>query len=316
VTGELLRELYRRMLLARRFEERLEAAHKEGRIPGALHLAVGQEAVGVGVCAARVQGDIVRTWVRGHHQAIGGGMPLRLLCAELMGKATGGMKGRGGHQFLLWRDGGFLGGCGVVGSVLPVAAGHALAQKLRGEERITWCFMGDGAANIGPTHEALNFAGVWRLPIVFVCEHNWYALSASWPAQSASPDVARRAEGYGLRGVLVDGNDVEAVYEAAGEARAAALRGEATLIEARTYRLSRFSTGDLGGYVPDGEREQWLEHDPLARARVRLVEEDLLAPGDEEGFEREIAAEIEDALAYAEASPYPDPAGYRQGVLA
>jgi pyruvate dehydrogenase E1 component alpha subunit len=315
VTGELLRELHRRLLLARRLEERLEEVHKEGRIPGALHLAVGQEAVGVGVLAAREPGDLVRTWVRGHHQAVGGGMPLRLLCAELMGKATGGMKGRGGHQFLLWREGGFLGGCGVVGSVLPVAAGHALAQKLRGEEQMTWCFLGDGAANVGPTHEAFNFAGLWKLPIVFVCEHNWYALSAPWPVQSAAPDVARRAEGYGLRGAFVDGNDVEAVYEAAREARSAALQGEPTLLEARTYRLSRFSTGDLGGYVPEEEREEWLGRDPLVRTRARLVEQGLLTAADEQALEAELAAEIEDALAFAEASPYPDPAGYAAGAL-
>jgi acetoin:2,6-dichlorophenolindophenol oxidoreductase subunit alpha len=316
VNGELRIELHRRMLLARRFEERIEAAHKDGLIPGALHLAVGQEAVGVGACAALEDGDIVRSWVRGHHQAIGRGMPLRLLCAELMGKATGGMKGRGGHQFLLWREGAFLGGCGIVGSVLPVAAGHAMAQQLRGEQRITCCFFGDGGANIGPTHEALNLAGVWKLPIVFVCENNWYALSAPWPSQSASPDIARRADGYGIRGVLVDGNDVEAVYAATREARDAALAGEPTLIEARTYRLSRFSTGDLGGYVPEGEAEGWLERDPLRRSRAVLAEFGLLDAEWEARAEAEIEAEIEDALRFAEESPYPDPQDLHEGVLA
>jgi TPP-dependent pyruvate/acetoin dehydrogenase alpha subunit len=311
VNEELRHELFRRMLLARRFEERVEAAHKEGKIPGALHLAVGQEAVGVGACMALEKGDIVRSWVRGHHQAIGRGMPLRLLCAELMGKATGGMKGRGGHQFLLWREGAFLGGCGIVGSVCPVAAGHAMAQQLRGEDRITCCFLGDGAANIGPTHEALNFAGVWRLPIVFVCENNWYALSAAWPAQSAG-DIAGRAQGYGIHGVAVDGNDVEAVYEVMREARAAALRGEPTLIEAQTYRLSKFSTGDLGGYVPEEERERWLARDPVERLRGQLS----LPPEEAERLEREITEEIDDALRFAEESPYPDPQDLLAGVLA
>jgi acetoin:2,6-dichlorophenolindophenol oxidoreductase subunit alpha len=203
-----------------------------------------------------------------------------------------------------------------VGSVLPVAAGHAMAQQLRGEQRITCCFFGDGGANIGPTHEALNLAGVWQLPIVFVCENNWYALSAPWPSQSASPDIARRAEGYGIRGVLVDGNDVEAVYAATREARDAALAGEPTLIEARTYRLSKFSTGDLGGYVPEGEAEGWRERDPLRRSRAVLAEFGLLDAEWETRAEAEIESEIEDALRFAEESPYPDPHDLLQGVLA
>jgi pyruvate dehydrogenase E1 component alpha subunit len=315
VDAEVGRRLHERMLLARRFEERIEAAHREGRVPGALHLAVGQEAAGIGVGAALERGDLVRSWVRGHHQAIGCGMPLRILAAELLGRATGGMQGRGGHQFLLWREGGFLGGCGVIGSVLPVAVGHAMAQQLRGEPNVTVCFFGDGAANIGPTHEALNLAGVWRLPIVFVCEHNGYALSAPWRVQSAAADVASRAAGYGLRGVLVDGNDVAAVHAAAVEARQAALRGEPTLLEARTYRRSRFSTGDLGGYVPDGEVEAWAQRDPLLRSEAALRAAGALDDATLAGWEAVIAAEIDDALAFAEESPWPDPAVLFEGVL-
>ena len=314
MSDDLRLELYRRMLLARRFEERIETAHREGRIPGALHLAVGQEAVGIGAGAALEPGDLVRSWVRGHHQAIGRGMPLRILAAELMGKATGGMKGRGGHQFLLWREGGFLGGCGIVGSVCPVAAGHAMAQQLRGEEAITCCFIGDGAVNIGPTHEALNFAGVWRLPIVFVCENNGYALSASWAVQSAG-DVVSRAQGYGIRGTSVDGNDVDAVYETMCEARAAALRGDPTLIEARTYRMSPFSTGDLGGYVPEGEPEERARRDPLLVLGARLRERGVLTDELEASFERDIGEEIDDALRFGEESPWPDPQDLLTGVM-
>jgi pyruvate dehydrogenase E1 component alpha subunit len=314
VTDDVRLELYRRMLLARRFEERVEAVHREGKIPGALHLAVGQEAVGVGVCASLAPEDIVRSWVRGHHQAIGRGMPLRLLTAELMGKATGCMKGRGGHQLLLWREGNYLGGCGIIGSICPVAAGHAMAQQLRGEVAITCCFVGDGAANIGPFHEALNLAGVWRLPIVFVCENNWYALSASWPMQSAG-DIASRAQGYGIHGASVDGNDVDAVVEVMAEARAAALRGEPTLIEAVTYRMSPFSTGDLGGYVPDGERERWAERDPLIVLGDRLRKRGALTDMVEGSLEGQIGAEIDDAVRFAEESPYPDPQDLLVGVL-
>jgi acetoin:2,6-dichlorophenolindophenol oxidoreductase subunit alpha len=310
VNDELARTLYRRMLLARRFEERIAQVHREGRIPGALHLANGQEAVGVGACAALEPEDLIRTWVRGHHQVIGRGMPLRLICAELMGKATGSMRGRGGHQFLAWREGNLLGGCGIIGSVLPVAVGHALAQQLRGERAITVVFSGDGSATIGPTFEALNLAGLWRVPIVFVIEQNRYALSAPWSLQSAG-EIAPRAEPFGVRGVVVDGNDVEAVHAAVGDARAAALDGQPTLIEAQTYRMAPFSTGDQGGYQPDEELAEWARRDPIERFGERIG-----LPYDEhERLCAELDAEIEDALAYADASPYPDPSDLFDGLL-
>jgi acetoin:2,6-dichlorophenolindophenol oxidoreductase subunit alpha len=297
-------ELYRRMLLARRLEERVEALHRAGKIPGALHLANGQEAVGIGVGAGLERQDIVRTWVRGHHQVIGRGMPLRPLVAELMGRATGSMQGRGGHQFLAFPERNLLGGCGVIGSVLPVACGHALAQKLRGEDAVTCVFFGDGGANIGPTWEAINLAAVWKLGVVFVCENNGYACSADWPTQSASPDVASRAAGFGVPGVLVDGNDLDDVINATRTARARAAAGAGpTLIECRTYRMANFSTGDLGGYVPDGEREAWARRDPIERFGERIG----LPYADHERLRDAVDAEIDDAVGFAEASPFPDP---------
>lgn len=311
-------EMHKRMLLARRFEERMQNEYNEGRVPGGLMLSIGQEAVGAGVGIALEADDIVRSWVRGNSQAIGRGMPLRLLCAEIMGKVTGGMKGRGGAQFLAWREGAYIGGCSVVGSVLPVAAGHAMAQKLMNKDSVTCVFFGEGALHIGLTHEALNFAGVWKLPAIFVCEDNGYALSAPWKTQTAGAKPASRGAMYGLRGIAVDGNDAEAVYRATREARDAALDGEPTLIEARTYRLAPFSTGEtgaLGAYVPAEERRLGWEQDPLLRSKLRLAEDLLLQPGDEEKWEAEVADAIEDALRFADKSPYPNPTELLEGVL-
>jgi TPP-dependent pyruvate/acetoin dehydrogenase alpha subunit len=316
--SDSLVSLHQRMLLARRLEERLQRDHNEGKIPATLYLSTGQEAVGIGVGEALQPGDIVRSWVRGISQALGRRMPLGLLCSEILGRETGGMKGRGGVQFLGWREGGFLGGTGVVGSVLSVAAGHAMALRLRGSAAVTCCFFGEGGVQIGLSHEAFNLAGLWKLPIIFVCENNGYALSASWPVQTAGLDVVSRASVSGLRGVQIDGNRVEEVYAATREAREAALAGEPTLIEARTYRLAPFSTGEtgeLGSYVPESERAQAWERDPLLLSWKNLKLQGLASDENlrfwEEGIEREIA----EALEFAYSSAFPDPSEYVDGVL-
>jgi TPP-dependent pyruvate/acetoin dehydrogenase alpha subunit len=199
--------LHKTMLLARRYEERMLEEHRNGNVPGGMMQSTGQEAIGVGVGAALRSGDIVRHWVRGVSQAIGAKMPLDLLCAEMMGKASGGTGGRGGVQFATWKEGGFYGGGAVIGSVLSVGAGQAMAQQLRGENAVTVCYFGEGTVQNGAAHEAFNLAGLWKLPIIFVCENNGYALSTPWKIQTAAPDVVCRAPIYGLRAVSVDGND-------------------------------------------------------------------------------------------------------------
>ncbi len=311
-------DLHKTMLVARRYEERMFEEHRKGNVPGGMMQSTGQEAIGVGVGAALQRGDIVRHWVRGVSQAIGSKMPLDLLCAEMMGKATGGLGGRGGVQFATWKEGGFYGGGGVIGSVMSVAAGQAMAQKMRGEKAVTVCYFGEGAVQIGLAHEAFNLAGVWNLPIIFVCENNGYALSAPWKIQTAAPDVVCRAPIYGLRGVKVDGNDAEAVYREAVIAREHALEGRPTLIEAVTHRLGMFSTGEvgtLGDYIPADVKEGWQQHDPLKRSRVRLMEEGLMKPEDDSHWEAEIADIVGSAVQSALDSPEPDPNDLTEGVL-
>ncbi len=311
-------DLHKTILLARRFEERMLEEHRNGNVPGGMMQSTGQEAIGAGVGAALQPGDIVRHWVRGVSQAIGSKMPLDLLCSEMMGKATGGVGGRGGVQFATWKEGGFYGGGGVIGSVMAVAAGQAMAQKMRGEDAVTVCYFGEGAVQIGLAHEAFNLAGVWKLPVIFVCENNGYALSAPWKIQTAAPDVVCRAPVYALRGVKIDGNDAEAVYSAAVEAREHALDGRPTLIEAMTYRLGTFSTGevgDLGNYIPAEVKEHWRTHDPLRRSRERLMQRDLMTPDDDARWEAEIAEMVESAVRAALDSPDPDPGDLFDGVI-
>lgn len=310
--------LHKTMLLARRYEERMFDEHRKGNVPGGMMQSTGQEAIGVGVGATLQEGDIVRHWVRGVSQAIGAKMPLGLLCAEMMGKASGGIGGRGGVQFATWQEGGFFGGGGVIGSVMAVAAGQAMAQKLRGEDAVTVCYFGEGAVQNGLAHEAFNLAGLWKLPIVFVCENNGYALSAPWDMQTAAPDVVCRAPIYGLRAVSVDGNDAEAVYREAVSAREHALGGEPVLIEATTYRLGMFSTGEvgtLGDYIHPHVKEDWRQHDPLKRSCVRLLEEGLMKPDDEARWEAEIENVVDRAVDAALNSPDPDPSDLTKGVL-
>lgn len=317
------RELYKRLLCARMFEERMTAANAAGQVPGGLMQSIGQEAVGIGIGSARREGDIGRSWVRGISQAIGFGLPLPELCAELFGRAGGVMGGRGGAQFLAWREGGYLGGSGVVGSVLPVAVGHAMGQKLLGDGRpqnVTFCYLGEGALHIGPTHEAMNLAGLWRVPIIFVCEDNGYALSATWSMQTGGPrEAATRAKLYGLSPHEVDGNDVEAVARAASQAREEAISGRPVFILAKTYRLAPFSTGEtgaLGSYVPAGEREAAWEHDPVKRHETALTGEGVLDEEQVAAIRAEVAENIARAVAFAEASPIPDVSRFGEGALA
>lgn len=297
--GEL-REMYRRMVLVRRLEEELGRLHKEGRTRGPIHRCDGQEAVGIGATAALEPEDVVTSTHRGHAHYIGKGVRLGPLVAEILGRATGSCGGRAGHMLVADPSVGLLGGCGIVGGMLPVAVGQALAFQVRGEPRVVCAFLGDGAAQIGAAHEAMNLAGLWRLPVIFLVEHNGFGLTVPSAAQSSVPELAVRAAGYGMPGTTVDGNDVRAVFAAVAEAAARARRGEGpSLIEARTYRLEGFSTSDLGGYQDPAEIALWRARDPILRLRGELLpelgESALLALEGE--AERELRAAIEAALA-------------------
>jgi pyruvate dehydrogenase E1 component alpha subunit len=220
-----LRKLYRTLFTVRELEERLEAMAKEHKTKGALHLCVGQEAVGVGAGAALTRQDVVTSTHRGHAHLLGKGLDLRTMCAELWGKAEGQNRGRAGHQLMSDPKVGLLGVCGIVGGNVPVATGQALAFKMRRHPAVVCAFFGDGAVNIGHVHESLNLAALWKLPIIFVCDHNQYGLTVHASQQIAIQDVVLRAPGYGMPGYLVDGNDALAMYDVVSEARARALAG-------------------------------------------------------------------------------------------
>lgn len=301
---ETIAALYRKMKLVRLLEEAIGTLHKEGKTRGPIHRCDGQEAVGIGVTAALEREDIATSTHRGHAHYIGKGVDAGALMAEIMGRVTGTCRGRGGHMLVADRANGLLGGCGIVGGALPVAVGQALAFQVRKQPNVVVTFLGDGAAQIGAAHESMNVAALWKLPVVFVCEHNAYGLTVPAREQSSVADIVARAAGYGIPGVLVDGNDLVAVMQTTQRAVARARRGDGpTLIEAKTYRLLGFSTSDVGGYQPASEVEAWKPRDPLLRTRAQLVtalDETRVAALDDEA-----AAICADAVRFALDSPLP-----------
>lgn len=299
-----LREMYRRMVVVRRLEEELGRLHKEGRTRGPIHRCDGQEAVGVGATAALEPEDVVTSTHRGHAHYVGKGLAPGPLVAEILGRATGSCGGRAGHMLVADPSIGLLGGCGIVGGLLPVAVGQALAFQIRREPRVVCAFFGDGAAQIGACHEAMNIAARWRLPVIFLCESNGFGLTVPTAEQSSVADLAARAAAYGMPGTMVDGNDVRAVFAAVAEAAARARRGEGpSLVEARTYRLEGFSTSDLGGYQDPAEITAWRARDPIARLRGELLPE--LGEAALLALEGEAERELGQAIAAALAAPAP-----------
>lgn len=304
------------MLRIRHFEERVEQLFSDGQLGGTTHPSIGQEAVAVGACAALEPGDYTVSTHRGHgHFLARGAEPARMF-AELMGKATGYCGGKGGSQHMSAAELGFLGTNGVTGGGLPMATGAALSLKVRGVAGVSLAFFGDGATNQGTFHESLNMAALWRLPAVYVCENNLYAMSVPLAESTAVPDLASRAVAYGMRSRRVDGMDPEAVHdevaEAVGLARAG---GGPSMIEALTYRHLGHSKSDRRVYRAAVEEQYWIERDPVARWCGRLraagVSQDRL---DElSAYERE---EIERAVASAASAPDPDPAAATEGVYA
>jgi pyruvate dehydrogenase E1 component alpha subunit len=299
-------EKYRRMLRIRHFEDRAEGIHAQGEIPGALHTYAGQEASGVGACMALGEQDYMVGTHRSHGHPIAKGAKLRPLMAELLGKATGICKGKGGSMHLSDFSVGSLGETSIVGSGVPVAAGAALGSKLKGDGRVALCFFGDGATGEGAFHEGMNLAAVWKLPAIFVCENNGYAVST--PAKTHVPvkDVAERAKGYGMPAIIVDGQDVDAVEEAVAEAvERARTGGGPTLVETKTYRYADHAV-NMGRILLDrgAEVDEWRKRDPIALYRARLLEQGVAA-ATLDALEKEAADEVEDALQFARDSAYP-----------
>ena len=302
LSDERLRALYREMLLIRRFEEEVEARFRAGELPGFLHVAIGQEAVAVGVCKAMGEGDVFASTHRAHGHSLACGSHPNELMAELYGKVEGVSRGYGGSMHLYDVERGNLGANAVVGGGLPMIAGAALAFKLRREPRVAVAFFGDGATNIGTFHETLNLAQLWGLPAVFVCENNHYAEST--PAHQELPisDLSKRAVAYGMHSISVDGQDVEAVWRAATRAldRARSGKGPVFLL-AETYRLVGHYVGDPQVYRPKGELQELREtQDPLDKLRERLALTDAEFSGIEQEVQRLVDASVEFARGAAE----------------
>ena len=300
--------MYCQMLTIRRFEERCNTLFMQGRIPSTLHLYIGQEAVAVGVCAHLHTSDYVLGTHRPHGHAIAKGVALRDIMAELMAKVTGCSKGKAGSMHVGDIRVGMPPAIGIVGGNAPIACGMALAQKRLGRNDVTVCFFGDGAVNEGAVHEAMNMASIWTLPVVFVCENNLYGASTPFHAVSKSENVADRAVAYGMPGVIADGSDVLAVYQAAGAAIERARAGQGpTLLECKTYRLCGHSRSDPLTYRSKEEEAEWRAREPIGRLGTQLKAQGVATDASLEQIEHEVTAQIDDAVAYAEASPYPLP---------
>jgi len=308
-TTELL-SLYRQMLTIRRTEEALTRAHQSGAIPGGVHTYIGQEAIASGVCAHLRLDDVLFSTHRGHGHALAKGVSPAALIAELLGRATGVSGGRGGSMHIFSPEVGVMGTSGIVGPSILLAAGAGYTFRLLRTERVSVAFFGDGAVNNGAFHEGINMAAIWDLPVLFVCENNLYATEVPFATVARNPNVAERASAYGLPGVLVDGNDVLAVHEAAGEAVRRARAGDGpTLLECRTYRTRSHAEGmrDAGYRTPE-EVAEWKTRDPIARFRERLLAEGLAGEEDLAPIDAAVQALVEEARRFADASPWPDPA--------
>jgi TPP-dependent pyruvate/acetoin dehydrogenase alpha subunit len=300
--------MYAAMLRVRRFEERARELYQAGRIPGFIHLSIGQEAVAVGVAAALRRDDYLLSTHRGHGHLIAKGGSLRGLMAELYGKATGCCRGKGGSMHIADASVGYLGANGVLTSGCVLAPGVGLSIQMRGGDQVVVAMFGDGAANRGPFHEGVNLAALWRAPAVFVCENNGWASTTAHGDSTAGGRIAARAAGYGIPGVAVDGMDVLAVRAAVGEAvsRARAGRGP-SLVEARTARFVGHFEGDPQAYRDRAEIEAARAADPIRRLHAHLVGLGLIDQAETERVSAGVEREIEDAVDFAEASPLPSP---------
>lgn len=301
--------IYRTMVLIRGCEEQLARAYMGGLIHGACHTYVGEEAVAAGVCAHLRDDDTVFSTHRGHGHALAKGVSARALIAELFGRETGCSRGRGGSMHLFAPEVGLMGTSGVVGPCILQAAGAGYTARLLNTDRVSVAFFGDGAVNNGAFHEGINMAAIWSLPVIFVCENNLYATEVSFSYTSRNPSVASRAAGYGLPGIEVDGNDVMAVYEATEEAvRLGRKRGGPTLIECKTYRTRPHEEGMRDGtYRSAEEIEAWKRRDPIDLYRKWLIENGHMNRQDLDAVDAEVKAEVDDAVQFAENSPWPEP---------
>jgi len=306
--------MYENMVVSRRFEEIIQEIYMEGKtpafdmadgpIPGEMHLSNGQEPVAVGVCAHLNAEDVVTATHRPHHQAIAKGVDLNKMAAEIFGKATGLSGGRGGHMHLFDTDVNFA--CsGIIAQGIGPACGAALSRKLQGKPGVAVSFLGEGAANQGAFHEAMNFAALWKLPVIFVIEDNAWGISVSKLGSTSVPRNDVRAAAYGIPGHYIENNDPYAIFDIAGKAIERARKGEGpTLIEIETYRLAGHFMGDAEGYRPEGEKDALFEKDPIPAMRARLVTDGDAADAELEVIEAKAQAKVDAAISFARDSEF------------
>ncbi|MBI4595625.1 MAG: thiamine pyrophosphate-dependent dehydrogenase E1 component subunit alpha [Candidatus Tectomicrobia bacterium] len=308
LTESKLLEFLRVMLSIRHFELKCAEVFAQGKIPGFVHLYVGEEAVAAGACATIRKDDYIVSNHRGHGHCIAKGGDLKKMMAEIFGRAEGYCKGKGGSMHIADLDLGILGANGIVGGGLAIAPGAGLSAKLRKTDQVTLCFFGDGASNEGTFHEGLNLASVWHLPVIFICENNLYGISVSQSSHQNIRDISCRAQAYGVPGVSIDGNDVLTVYDTVSDAVKRARAGDGpTLVECKTYRMRGHFEGDPMVYRSKEEMQEWAKKDPIERYKDKLSKMKGITIRDLEAMEEEIKVKVDEAVKYAEECPPPDP---------
>lgn len=312
-----LLHLYQQMVLCREFEDGCAEQYSKGHITGFLHLYSGQEAVAVGATAALHQDDYILSAYREHAQAIVRGSDPRRVMAELFGKSTGLCKGKGGSMHLFDPDHNFMGGYAIVGGQLPIAVGLAFSSVYRGDNRITACFFGDGAVNQGTFHESLNWARLWELPVLFICENNFYGIGTEVHRSSALASIHKRTCGYDIPSEKVDGMDVIAVYRAVKHA-AELVREQRRpyFVEAITYRFRGHSMADPAKYRSPAEQNIWKARDPIPAFAKRLIDESIATEPELEQIRQQCAEQVKEAVQFAETSPWPDKHELWEGIYA
>jgi TPP-dependent pyruvate/acetoin dehydrogenase alpha subunit len=310
-------QLYRTMIRIRRFEERVIDLLRAGKVVGAVHSYIGEEAIATGVCAALEPGDYIVSTHRGHGHCIAKGLRMDRMMAELYGKTTGYNKGKGGSMHIADFSQGMLGANGIVGAGIAIAGGAAWSSKMRETDQVAVAFFGDGAANRGTFHEALNMAAIWNLPVVYVCEYNGWAVSCPSSYSCAAADMSVRGASYSMPGVSLDGNDVLAVYRAAREAVDRARRGEGpAFLVCHTMRQRGHSEGDPQIYRSDVDQKEANEKDPIPRYQEHLLASGIVSEEDLVAIEEDVRLEVEHAVRFAEASPDPRPEDALEDVYA
>lgn len=306
ISRDILKEIYKRMHEARKFEEKVSYFFSMGMVHGTTHLSIGEEASAVAACMALREDDLITSTHRGHSQVIGKGIDLNRMMAELLGKETGYCKGKGGSMHIADVTVGNLGANGVVGGGHGIAVGAALTQKMKKTGKVVLCFFGDGAANEGSFHEAMNLASIWKLPVIFYCENNLYGMSMPMAKHMNIKDIADRAASYGMPGYIVDGNDATAVYKLVKEAADYTREGNGPVfIESKTYRWLGHSKSDANKYRTKEEIEEWKLKCPIKRMRNYLLENKLFTEEELVAIEQKAQEDIEKAVEFAQNSPYP-----------